>query len=348
MPSTELFFLNVSHRFSDDQLYGETMRRLRIGKATKEDIQMINSRFYSNSDVTLPPVSNIRCACYMNDERNAYNNVIFLEHLKATHPKENDFNTPSPKHTCIIKANMKYGSKSIGSMNRSMYNHLLDQCGDSDITNGSRAFVDPALNFFHNIPLMMNTNARIEEELANGTPCRGLYIKIKRGCKFVRENWEGCLVNTIFANQVEYIMCMHEGKNAKYFIVKPETRQCKIKLRLWNNTVLDKIKITYLPINLSISTTGHKLQGKTLNNLVVNSWGYRCTHWVYVVLSRVKTLKSLILNVKLDENSDYSAKVELLRWEKNMKEDLEAKTFRMRGTLSYEKYNKEEEQYQYD
>ena len=249
----------------------------------------------------------------MNNERNAYNNVVFLEHLKATHPKANDFNTPSPMHTCIIKANMKYGSKSIGSMNKSMYNHLLDQCGDSDITNGSKAFVDPALNFFHNIPLMMNTNARIEEELANGTPCCGLYIKLKKGCKFVRENWEGYLVNTVFANQVDYIMCMHEGKNAKYFIVKPETRQCKVKLRTWNNTVLDKIKITYLPINLSISTTGHKLQGKTSDHLVVNSWGYRYKQWVYLVLSQVRTLKSLILNVRLDEGRDYSAKDELLR-----------------------------------
>ena len=99
---------------------------------------------------------------------------------------------------------------------------------------------------------------------------------------------------------------MHEGKNAKYFIVKPETRQCKVKLRTWNNVVLDKIKITYLPITSSISTTGHKLQGKTLDHLVVNSWGYRCTHWVYVVLSRVRTLRSLILNVKLDEHRDYS------------------------------------------
>ena len=37
---------------------------------------------------------------------------------------------------------------------------------------------------------MMNTNARIEEELANGTPCRGLYIKLKMGCEFEQENWE--------------------------------------------------------------------------------------------------------------------------------------------------------------
>ena len=150
-----------------------------------------------------------------------------------------------------------------------------------------------------------------------------MYIKLKKGCKFVQENWEGYLVNTVFANQVAYIMCMYKGKNAKYFIVKPETRQCKVKLRTWNNVVLDKIKVTYLPITSSISTTGHKLQGKTLDDLVINSWGYRCAHWVYVVLSRVRTLKSLILNVKLDENRDYSAKVELLRWEKNMKETIE-------------------------
>ena len=164
------------------------MRRFRIGKATKEDIKMINSRFYANSDVNLPPVPKIRCARFMNNERNVYNTVVRLGHLKATHPRTNDSNAPSPMHTCIIKANMKYGSKSIGSMNKGMYNHLLDQCGDSDILNGSKAFVDPALNFFHNIPLMMNTNARIEEELANGTPCRGLYIKLKKRCKFEKEN----------------------------------------------------------------------------------------------------------------------------------------------------------------
>ena len=67
--------------------------------------------------------------------------------------------------------------------------------------------------------------------------------KIEKECKFVQENWEGYLVNTVFANQVEYIVCMHEGKNAKYFIVKPETRQCKIKLRAFHNVVLDKIKV---------------------------------------------------------------------------------------------------------
>ena len=59
----------------------------------------------------------------------------------------------------------------------------------------------------------------------------------------MRENWEGYIVNTVFANQVDYILCMHEGKDGKYFKVKPETRQCKVRLRQWNNTVIDKIKL---------------------------------------------------------------------------------------------------------
>ena len=83
----------------------------------------------------------------MCNERNTYNNVVFLQHLKATHPRADDLDSSAPLHTCIIKANIKYWSKSIGNMNKSMYNNILDQCGDSDITNGSGTFVDPALNF---------------------------------------------------------------------------------------------------------------------------------------------------------------------------------------------------------
>ena len=338
-------FLNKSHRFSQDPEYGEIMRRFRIGKVTRADIEHLNSRFIENEDIFLPQLTDIRCACYMNDERNAYNNVVFMEHLKATHPKEDQLDIPPPMHTCIIKANMRHGSKSLGNINTSMYNHILDQCGDSDITNGSGAFVDPALKFFFNIPLMMNTNERIDEELANGTPCRGLYIHLKKGCDFVRENWEGYIVNTVLASQVDYILCMHEGKDDKYFKVKPETKQCKIRLRQWNNTVIDKIKTTYLPISSSISTTGHKLQGKTLDSLVVNSWGYRCAHWVYVVLSRVRQLNNLVLNVKLDPNRDYSARDELVRWERYIKDNVESETFKMRGPLAYEKYKEEEDKY---
>ena len=130
---------------------------------------------------------------------------------------------------------------------------------------------------------------------------------------------------------MKHIVCKIESKdsnNDRYFTVKPETILCSVRLREWNNMMIEKMKITYIPINSSISTTGHKLQGKTLDHLVVNSWAYGCPHWVYVVLSRVKTLNGLILNEKLDEDRSYEANRELVRWEERMKKHTECKTFR--------------------
>ena len=51
-------FLNISHRFEDDFEYGEIMRRFRIGNVTENDIEIINSRYISNPDVSLPPTTN--------------------------------------------------------------------------------------------------------------------------------------------------------------------------------------------------------------------------------------------------------------------------------------------------
>ena len=110
--------------------------------------------------------------------------------------------------------------------------------------------------------------------------------------------------------------------------------------------ILDKTKATYMPINCNISTTGHKLQGKTLDHLVVNSFAYGCTHWVYVVLSRVRQLTNLILNTKLDIHRNYKAKSDLIRWEQDIKTDIEERTFRDRGMADYHKYLEEEEKYQ--
>ena len=53
------------------------------------------------------------------------------------------------------------------------------------------------------------------------------------------------------------------------------------------------------PINIAIARTVHKLQGRTLESVLVVTW--RCaSNWVCVVLSRVRTLKGLFLAKPLD------------------------------------------------
>ena len=42
---------------------------------------------------------------------------------------------------------MAHKNKQYGSFNKNLYNRLLDECGDSDIKNGNKCKVDPALKF---------------------------------------------------------------------------------------------------------------------------------------------------------------------------------------------------------
>ena len=52
--------------------------------------------------------------------------------------------------------------------------------------------------------------------------------------------------------------------------------------------------ITQIPVVSSDAITGHKLQGLTKDNIIVYSWN-KVTEWMYVVLSRVRTLNGLYL-----------------------------------------------------
>ena len=47
-----------------------------------------------------------------------------------------------------------------------------------------------------------------------------------------------------------------------------------------------KIQIVHFPVVLNHATTGHKLQGKSLDALVIAQWS-RTKNWAYVVISRV-------------------------------------------------------------
>ena len=58
----------------------------------------------------------------------------------------------------------------------SFRNLIYDTVGDADMKDGNGKRLDPALKFYYNKPLMMNSNERIEENQENGTPCRGIYL----------------------------------------------------------------------------------------------------------------------------------------------------------------------------
>ena len=328
-------FLNRSHRFKKDPVFGEILRRFRNGDITDNDILLINSRYIENDEVSLPEPAKLRYACATNVERNAVSTCMFLRHLQATHTLSDDPSTECPNHTVMIKGTLRYARRKTGMISRNLRNMIYDTCGDADVENSEGKRAAPVLKFYHNVPLMMNSNDRIEENLANGTPCVGLYIKLKRGVQLEKENWEGFMVNTVHAHEVKYMICRKEKETDpdEYFKCEPKSSAIKILSKYLGNLPIRGINMTQFGVIDNIATTGHKLQGVSLDNLVVNSWNYTSPNWVYVVLSRVRKLAGLVLNIPLNGTKDYKPPPELTRWEQDLRDRLEKPVFETRGQL---------------
>lgn len=61
------------------------------------------------------------------------------------------------------------------------------------------------------------------------------------------------------------------------------------------------MKATQLPVIVNNATTGHKLQGSSVDMLFIHNWSY-VMNWVYVMLSRVRTLDGLYARKQLSNN----------------------------------------------
>ena len=341
-------FLNINHRAKDDQGYAQIQRRMRNGTIDPQDIMSINKRHIHKHNVSLPESSKLRYACPTNLERNAFSTAVFMEHLKKTHSLASNTNaTPCPDHTCIIKGTIRPKGRNNHMVSQTLRNMIYDHCGDADVKQSTKK-IDPALKFYHNMPLMMNSNERIEEDLANGTPCRGLYVKLRPGATFKPENWEGFMVNTVYAHEVLYILCKYEKDKDdkgpdKYFII--ETKSCAVNVHLRTFGIkLKDLNIEQFPVNDNTATTGHKLQGVTLDELVVTRWDYGVPNWVYVVISRLTTSDGLIILELLDDDIErFQCDIKLLQFERNLMQSLEVPLFEQRGEI--EEYCTHEDQY---
>ena len=84
---------------------------------------------------------------------------------------------------------------------------------------------------------------------------------------------------------------------------------------------LENAKVTQIPVKSNIATTGHKLQGMSKDTLIVNSWSYQFSNWIYVVLSRVRTLSDLYLCRRLDLHRPFIVPVKLISFEARMKQE---------------------------
>ena len=111
------------------------------------------------------------------------------------------------------------------------------------------------------------------------------------------------------------------ARRARTFQLTPQKFHVRVKVPpsdLMLETVSMKCAMQQMQVNSSDAITGNKLQGLTKDNLIVYAWN-KSTSWIYVVLSRVRTLKGLFLmkSLKLSDikppSSDYIAFMSRIR-----------------------------------
>ena len=100
-------------------------------------------------------------------------------------------------------------------------------------------------------------------------------------------------------------------RKQRRFHLQPTTNICSVncKISQFADEMSLKAKFTQYPVNTAVAMTGHKLQGRTLDNIIITSWPKNglFQNWEYTVLSRVKTIEGLYLFQELDIHKSYAA-----------------------------------------
>ena len=321
------FELKKNHRFKDDPAYGECMARMRNDGPTEHDVQMLNSRVIGSEngpyDSEIPHT--VTYATSSNFDRCAINQAIFSKHLRETHSK--DPSVPPPRHTICIKASdlTWTGKGKKTPLNAIAKDIFHATCCEAHVFTGSvkkqksgkltpnrTKMHSPLLKLYGGRPLMLTDNVDVENGLANGSMCFFEKVVLRKGVKIddlEKIIMDGYYVWCADATQVSHINVRLEEGDRRIVSLKATKISAKVEFPVPIFGTVNKrterwireISLRQFGINEANARTVHKLQGKSLDHVLVNSWK-NFGHWAYVALSRVKSLSGLFLREPIDHS----------------------------------------------
>ena len=292
--------LSGQWRFKDDPTYGKRMARFREGEPEIEDIETLNRECSINNK---PAPVGIQVATYRNRNRDAINSKIFDDYCEKNSPSDGTV-LQSAAVIFMSDIGMRDSTNTIRALTSNatlkyFYEHVGED--DCDVSGEMRGRIDPVLKLYRGCPMMNTLNSDVLSGQANGSRVHVLKVVMKVGEQpFPLELENGAVVNAMFAHQVKCILVKHEAPDVhpSTFEVKPQSTNFKCKLRFDTGDMKAACQGTQFPIISNSATTGHKLQGCSCKELLVNDWNYG-SNWAYVVLSRVRTMAGLYLRAPL-------------------------------------------------
>ena len=283
---TNMVELKGTHRYKDCEDMKTIMPEVREGRFSDAHRAILNSRVINGNSVKMPNLGTTRCATYFNKNRCEIHAAVFKKYLHTYH-KECDENS-IPRTAIVIRA----GAQWKNSKRKLSHGHrkvLYEECDESDCSDSNNKHCDPLLCLYAGCHVMGNKNDDVANGIANGTTSKFRRIAFKQGKRPTPIKLHGYWVYATDAEDVEYIeLEWYDSLFIGRFKAKPCSQcwtvkypitECGRKMR-----VRTKIQLHQFPVVLNLATTGHKLQGKSMDELVIAQWS-KMKNWAYVVLS---------------------------------------------------------------
>ena len=297
------------------------MGRYRDEGPSVRDINMVNSRLLKYRDNSFEQVlpQNSTYATKTNIDRMAINDGIFANHLMNTHSK--DPKILPPLHTVCIKAGdlqWKVKRKEYKNFNKISSDIFYACVGEAHVRNHDDSkTMDPMLKLYKGRPVMITDNMDVVNCIANGTMCEFEGVELRDGISY--EALEIIVIDgyNVWCAHMSQIECvklklldgLSKPDELKYCLLKSKEMYGKAHFPVPLHDQIDKstmrlwraMKFSQFPIVCANARTIHKLQGRSIDNLVISNWDYT-GNWIYVALSRVRELKGLHIFRELEHS----------------------------------------------
>jgi hypothetical protein len=317
---TAMVELKGTHRYKNCAKMARIMPGIRENGLSESDMKILNTRVVDGRRLKMPPLNSTRFATFFNKSRSRINSAVFLEYLKKYHANVDQSNIP--RTGIVIKGQVKWaGCQAAFTFEQRKV--LYEQCCEADIKGNRRKRADPFLCLFSGCDLMGTMNEDVKNGIANGTTGKFRKIKFKPGKVSSPIQVHGYWIHSINIEDVEYLEL--EWSDSQFqgrFRVEPMTAKFRVQFPIveFGETmkIPTEIDLVHFPVVLNHATTGHKLQGKSVDSLVISEWS-KVKNWAYVVLSRVRTLERLFLLKPIPRDIDFDPKPEYLRMMENLR-----------------------------
>ena len=310
---TAMVELKGTHRYLNCPEMQRIMPGIRENGLSELDRNILNSRVVDGNRLKMPPLSSTRFATFFNKTRAHINSAVFLQYLKKHHANCDQSNVP--RSAIVVKGHVKWAGCQ-ATLTFEQRKVLFEDCCEADFMDSWKKRADPFLCLLSGCDLMGLLNDDVKNGIANGTLSKFRKIKFKPGKVSspiqVHDYW----VHGVNIEDVEYLeLEWSDSRFEGHFRVKPMNGKFNVKFPIVEfgekMTVPTQVSLIHFPVVLNHATTGHKLQGKSLDSLVIAEWSKQ-KNWAYVVLSRVRTLEGLFLLKPIPENIDFDPKLEYL------------------------------------